>query len=146
MCICLLCLCSRQGYGGWGAESFGPQYHGYSEYGSSESKDILDISNYTPQKAKRQPFPDSLSESSSDSSHLGSAATGSGPGSGGGSYKQKETASIGGEGVQSSLSSLEKLMMDWHESAAGPSYNWSQNVLFQGGGKQQAGARTKETS
>uniref|UniRef100_UPI003AB0B216 transcription factor Gibbin n=1 Tax=Centroberyx gerrardi TaxID=166262 RepID=UPI003AB0B216 len=135
----------RQGFGGWAADSFGPQYHGFGEYGSSESKDILDISNYTPQKAKRPPFPESLSESSSDSSHLGSAATGSGPSSGGGTYKQKEPAPIGGEGGQSSLSSLEKLMMDWHESATGPSYNWSQNVLFQGGGgsKQGRGRRKR---
>ncbi|XP_067358787.1 transcription factor Gibbin [Channa argus] len=124
----------RQGYGGWSTDSFGSQYHCYSEYGSNESKDILDISNYTPQKAKRPPFPESLSESSSDSLHLGSAPTGSGPSSTGGTYKQNEAASFSGEGGQSSLSSLEKLMMDWHESASGPSYNWSQNVLFQGGG------------
>lgn len=139
MClIVLLYLCFvlffRQGFGGWSTDSFGHQYHGYSEYGSNESKDILDISNYTPQKAKRQPFSESLSESSSDSSHLGSVATGSGPSSTGGSYKHNEAASVTGEGGQSSLSSLEKLMMDWHESASGPSYNWSQNVLFQGGG------------
>ncbi|KAM9383844.1 transcription factor Gibbin [Pholidichthys leucotaenia] len=136
----------RQGYGDWSTDSFGPQYHGYAEYGSTESKDILDISNYTPQKAKRQPFPESLSESSSDSSHLGSAATGSGPGSTGGTYKQNESATASGEGGQSSLSSLEKLMMDWHESASGPSYNWSQNVLFQGGGTSKPGrGRRKRT-
>ncbi|XP_028255871.1 AT-hook DNA-binding motif-containing protein 1 [Parambassis ranga] len=136
----------RQGFGGWSTDSFGSQYHGYSEYGSNESKDILDISNYTPQKAKRPPFPESLSESSSDSSHLGSAATGSGPCSTGGTYKQNETASVSGEGGQSSLSSLEKLMMDWHESASGPSYNWSQNVLFQGGGTSKPGrGRRKRT-
>ncbi|KAG7261430.1 hypothetical protein CRUP_015567 [Coryphaenoides rupestris] len=135
----------RQGYGGWAADSLGSQYHNYSEYGSNESKDILDISNYTPQKAKWQPFPESLSESSSDSSHLSSAATGSGPSSGGGSFKQKDSAPICAEGGQSSLSSLEKLMMDWHESAAGPSYNWSQNVLFQsaGSGKQGRGRRKR---
>ncbi|KAF7642120.1 hypothetical protein LDENG_00264270, partial [Lucifuga dentata] len=129
----------RQGFGGWPTDSFGSQYHGYSEYGSNESKDILDISNYTPQKAKRQPFPESLSESSSDSSHLSSVAPGGGPSPGGGTYKQKESAPIGGEGGQSSLSSLEKLMMDWHESATGPSYNWSQNVLFQSGGTSKPG-------
>uniref|UniRef100_A0A8D3EEZ9 DUF4683 domain-containing protein n=1 Tax=Scophthalmus maximus TaxID=52904 RepID=A0A8D3EEZ9_SCOMX len=118
----------RQGYGGWATDNFGAQYHGYSEYGTNESKDILDISNYTPQKAKRQPFPESLSESSSDSSHLGSAATGT------------------EKGVKSSLSSLEKLMMDWHESASGPSYNWSQSVLFQGGGTSKPGrGRRKRT-
>uniref|UniRef100_A0A8D3AHG9 DUF4683 domain-containing protein n=1 Tax=Scophthalmus maximus TaxID=52904 RepID=A0A8D3AHG9_SCOMX len=121
-------------YGGWATDNFGAQYHGYSEYGTNESKDILDISNYTPQKAKRQPFPESLSESSSDSSHLGSAATGSGP------------SSTAEKGVKSSLSSLEKLMMDWHESASGPSYNWSQSVLFQGGGTSKPGrGRRKRT-
>ncbi|XP_029299479.1 LOW QUALITY PROTEIN: AT-hook DNA-binding motif-containing protein 1 [Cottoperca gobio] len=136
----------RQGYGGWSTDSFGPHYHGYSEYGSNESKDILDISNYTPQKVKRQPFPESLSESSSDSSHLGSAATGSGPSSTCGTYKLNEAPSVSGEGGQSSLSSLEKLMMDWHESASGPSYNWSQNVLFQGGGTSKPGrGRRKRT-
>ncbi|KAG7244984.1 hypothetical protein INR49_023550 [Caranx melampygus] len=136
----------RQGFGGWSTDSFGPQYHGYSEYGSNESKDILDISNYTPQKAKRQPFPESLSESSSDSSHLGSVATGSGPSSAGGSYKQNEAAPVSAEGGQSSLSSLEKLMMDWHESASGPSYNWSQSVLFHGGGTGKPGrGRRKRT-
>ncbi|XP_074543147.1 transcription factor Gibbin [Halichoeres trimaculatus] len=136
----------RQGYSSWSADSFGHPYHGYSDYGSNESKDILDISNYTPQKAKRQPFHESLSESSSDSSHLGSAATASGPSSTGGMYKHSEAASVSGEGGQSSLSSLEKLMMDWHESATGPSYNWSQNVLFQGGGTGKPGrGRRKRT-
>ncbi|XP_041823118.1 AT-hook DNA-binding motif-containing protein 1 [Melanotaenia boesemani] len=136
----------RQGYGGWSTDNFGSQYHGYSEYGSSESKDILDISNYTPQKAKRQPFPESLSESSSDSSHLGSTAPSSGPVSAGGTFKQNEAASVSGDGGQSSLSSLEKLMMDWHESASGPSYNWSQNVLFQSGGTSKPGrGRRKRT-
>ncbi|XP_029370692.1 AT-hook DNA-binding motif-containing protein 1 [Echeneis naucrates] len=136
----------RQGYGGWSTDSFGPQYHGYSEYGSNESKDILDISNYTPQKAKRQPFPESLSESSSDSSHLGSAAAAGGPSPAGGTYKQSEPPSISAEGGQSSLSSLEKLMMDWHESASGPTYNWSQSVLFQGGGTGKPGrGRRKRT-
>lgn len=130
--VLLLCF-FRQGYGGWSTDSFGSRYHCYGEFGSNESKDILDISNYTPQKAKRQPFPENLSESSSDSSHLGSAATGSGPSSSGATYKQSESVPVSGEGGQSSLSSLEKLMMDWHESASGPSYNWSQNVLFQGG-------------
>uniref|UniRef100_A0A3B4X784 AT-hook DNA binding motif containing 1 n=1 Tax=Seriola lalandi dorsalis TaxID=1841481 RepID=A0A3B4X784_SERLL len=145
---CSFCvfLFFRQGYGGWSTDSFGTQYHGYSEYGSNESKDILDISNYTPQKAKRQPFPESLSESSSDSSHLGSVATGSGPSSAGGTYKLNEAASVSAEGGQSSLSSLEKLMMDWHESASGPSYNWSQSVLFQGGGTSKPGrGRRKRT-
>ncbi|CAK6949525.1 transcription factor Gibbin [Scomber scombrus] len=136
----------RQGYGGWPTDGFGSQYHGYSEYGSNESKDILDISNYTPQKAKRNPFTESLSESSSDSSHLGSAVTVSGPAPTGGIYKQNESVSVGGEGGQSSLSSLEKLMMDWHESASAPSYNWSQNVLFQGGGNSKPGrGRRKRT-
>ncbi|XP_061786767.1 transcription factor Gibbin [Nerophis lumbriciformis] len=132
----------RQGYGGWSADNFGP--HAYGEYGANESKDILDISNYTPQKANRPPFPESLSESSSDSSHPGSAAAGGGPPSMGGVFKQMETVS--GDGGQSSLSSLEKLMIDWHESASGPSYSWSQNVLFQGGGTSKPGrGRRKRT-
>lgn len=136
----------RQGFGGWPPDSFGHQYHGYSEHGSSESKDILDISNYTPQKAKRQPFPETLSESSSDSIHLGSTATTGGPGSTGAAYKQSEDVPVGGEGGQSSLSSLEKLMMDWHDSASAPSYNWSQNVLFQSGGSAKPGrGRRKRT-
>lgn len=144
--MCCLCVFLRQAYGGWPSDSFGSQYHGYAEYGSNESKDILDISNYTPQKAKRQPFPESLSESSSDSSHLGSAAPVSGPGSAGGTYKQSEPGFVPGGGGQSSLSSLEKLMMDWHESASGPSYNWSQDVLFQGGGTSKPGrGRRKRT-
>uniref|UniRef100_A0AAY5KTS9 DUF4683 domain-containing protein n=1 Tax=Esox lucius TaxID=8010 RepID=A0AAY5KTS9_ESOLU len=103
--------------GGWAGDSLGHHYiGGYSDYvtpGSSEPKDILDISNYTPQKAKRQPFLESLSD--------------------------------GGCG-QSSLSSLEKLMMDWHESASGPSYNWSQNVLFQGQGKPGRGRRKRNAA
>ncbi|XP_046875796.1 AT-hook DNA-binding motif-containing protein 1 [Hypomesus transpacificus] len=136
----------RQGYASWGTDGFGLQYNSYNEYAgsSTESKDILDISNYTPQKAKRPSFPESLSESSSDSSHLGSAATCGGSGSGGGIFRQKEPVPIG-EAGQSSLSSLEKLMMDWHESAAGPSYNWSQNVLFQGGGNKQGRGRRKRS-
>ncbi|XP_038821779.1 AT-hook DNA-binding motif-containing protein 1-like [Salvelinus namaycush] len=140
----------RPGYGGYPG--------GYSDPGPSEPKDILDISNYTPQKAKRQPFLESLSESSSDSSHLGVTGSGggvsgggSGSGSGGGAYRQgggRESLPIGGEGGQgqSSLSSLEKLMMDWHESASGPSYNWSQNVLFQGQGKPSRGRRKRNAA
>uniref|UniRef100_A0A3B5MRE9 AT hook, DNA binding motif, containing 1 n=1 Tax=Xiphophorus couchianus TaxID=32473 RepID=A0A3B5MRE9_9TELE len=128
----------------WSTKGTNAGYHGYSEYGSNESKDILDISNYTPQKAKRQPFPESLSESSSDSSHVGSTAPVIGPSSTGGSYRQNEAASV--SAGQSSLSSLEKLMMDWHESASGPSYNWSQDVLFQGGGTNKPGrGRRKRT-
>ncbi|XP_041758019.2 AT-hook DNA-binding motif-containing protein 1 [Coregonus clupeaformis] len=102
----------RQGYGGWAADSLGHLYPGsYSDYvtpGPSEPKDILDISNYTPQKAKRQPFLESLSESSSDSSHLGVTGSGggvsgggSGSGSGGGAYRQgggRESLPIDGEG------------------------------------------------
>ncbi|KAM9775614.1 transcription factor Gibbin isoform 1-T5 [Syngnathus typhle] len=133
----------RQGYGGWSADNFGP--HAYGDYGSNESKDILDISNYTPQKAKRPPFPESLSESSSDSSHPGSGGAGCGPPpSMGPVFRQSETAS--GEGAQSSLSSLEKLMIDWHESASTPSYNWSQSVLFQGAGTSKPGRGRRKRS
>ncbi|KAL0962086.1 hypothetical protein UPYG_G00335490 [Umbra pygmaea] len=152
----------RQGV--WAGDSLGHHYTGgYTDYvtpGPSEPKDILDISNYTPQKAKRQPFLESLSESSSDSSHLGVTGKGSGggcgggvsgSGSGGGAYRQgggRDSLPIGGEGSQgqSSLSSLEKLMMDWHESASGPSYNWSQNVLFQGQGKPSRGRRKRNAA
>ncbi|KAJ7991671.1 hypothetical protein DPEC_G00286300 [Dallia pectoralis] len=150
---------------GWAGESLGHHYTGgYNDYvtpGPSEPKDILDISNYTPQKAKRQPFLESLSESSSDSSHFGvtgkggggsGGCGGGGSGSvGGGAYRQsagRECMPIIGEGGQgqSSLSSLEKLMMDWHESASGPSYNWSQNVLFQGQGKPGRGRRKRNVA
>uniref|UniRef100_A0A3B3ZRA0 DUF4683 domain-containing protein n=1 Tax=Periophthalmus magnuspinnatus TaxID=409849 RepID=A0A3B3ZRA0_9GOBI len=140
-CFVLIC---RQTYGSW-SDGCGSQYHGFNEYGSNESKDILDISNYTPQKAKRLPFPESLSESSSDSSHLSSAACGH-PSSGPYRHSEASHLPMSGEGGQSSLSSLEKLMMDWHESATGPSYNWSQNVLFQGGGPSKPGrGRRKRT-
>lgn len=126
----------RQGGPIWGGDGFGfHQFHGYSEYGvgGSESKDILDISNYTPQKAKQRPCPDTLSESSSDSSHTGM-------GSMGGAYCPRDVPVPEG---QSSLSSLEKLMLDWNENSAGPSYNWSQNALFQGGTKSSRGRRKK---
>ncbi|KAG7457842.1 hypothetical protein MATL_G00231610 [Megalops atlanticus] len=133
----------RQGYQSWGADTFGPhQYHGY-EYntsGGNESKDILDISNYTPQKAKQRSFSETFSESSSDSSHLGPAGAGMG-GGGSGGYRPRDNLPSGE--VQSSLSSLEKLMLDWHESSAGSSYNWSQNVLFQGGSKPGRGRRKR---
>ncbi|XP_036372067.1 AT-hook DNA-binding motif-containing protein 1 [Megalops cyprinoides] len=133
----------RQGYQSWGADTFGPhQYHGY-EYntsGGNESKDILDISNYTPQKAKQRSFSETFSESSSDSSHLGPAGAGMGGGGSGGYRPRDNPPSVE---VQSSLSSLEKLMLDWHESSAGSSYNWSQNVLFQGGSKPGRGRRKR---
>ncbi|XP_031441883.1 AT-hook DNA-binding motif-containing protein 1 [Clupea harengus] len=128
----------RQAWGG--GEGFaGGQYHTYAEYTgattSPESKDILDISNYTPQKTKQRPCSDTLSESSSDSSHI----------SGGGRavYRQREVPVVEG---QSSLSSLEKLMMDWNESSTGPSFNWSQSMLFQGGAKPGRGRRKHSES
>ncbi|XP_030645357.1 AT-hook DNA-binding motif-containing protein 1 [Chanos chanos] len=132
----------RQGSHSWGGDGFGThQFHGYTDYGvtgaASESKDILDISNYTPQKAKQRSCPDTLSESSSDSSHTG----GGGLGGIAGSFTPRDV-SVVPEG-QSSLSSLEKLMLDWHENSAGPSYNWSQNVLFQGGAKAGRGRRKR---
>ncbi|KAI1901737.1 hypothetical protein AGOR_G00037480 [Albula goreensis] len=134
----------RQGYQSWGADNFGShQYHGYNDYGTSgsnESKDILDISNYTPQKAKQRSFSETFSESSSDSSHLGPTGASMG-GGGSGGYRPRDNPPSG-EG-QSSLSSLEKLMLDWHESSAGSSYNWSQNVLFQGGSKPGRGRRKR---
>ncbi|KAG5842236.1 hypothetical protein ANANG_G00175510 [Anguilla anguilla] len=134
----------RQGYQGWGNDNFGPhQYHVYNDYGTSgshESKDILDISNYTPQKVKQRSFSETFSESSSDSSHLGPAGASMG-GGGSGGYRPRDNLPSGE--VQSSLSSLEKLMLDWHESSAGSSYNWSQNVLFQGGSKPGRGRRKR---
>lgn len=131
----------RQGGNNWGSDAYGShQFHGYSDYGvagtGSESKDILDISNYTPQKAKQRPCPDTLSESSSDSSHTG----GGGMSVVGGAFRPRDVPMPEG---QSSLSSLEKLMLDWNENSAGPSYNWSQNVLFQGGAKPGRGRRKK---
>jgi len=71
----------RQGGNNWGRDAYGThQFHGLSDYGVAgtgpESKDILDISNYTPQKAKQRPCPDTLSESSSDSSHTGGGGMG----------------------------------------------------------------------
>ncbi|XP_026883275.2 AT-hook DNA-binding motif-containing protein 1 [Electrophorus electricus] len=128
----------RQGGPTWGSDGFGThQFHGYSDYGvgtaSSESKDILDISNYTPQKAKQRPCPDTFSESSSDSSHTGIGSVGA-------PFCPRDVPVPEG---QSSLSSLEKLMLDWNENSAGPSYNWSQNVLFQGGTKPGRGRRKR---
>ncbi|XP_041932663.1 AT-hook DNA-binding motif-containing protein 1 [Alosa sapidissima] len=128
----------RQAWGG--SEGFvGSQYHSYAEYTgattSPESKDILDISNYTPQKTKQRACSDTLSESSSDSSHIS--------GGGRGAYRQREVPVVEG---QSSLSSLEKLMMDWNESSTGPSYNWSQSMLFQGGSKPGRGRRKQSES
>ncbi|XP_051948641.1 transcription factor Gibbin-like [Xyrauchen texanus] len=129
----------RQLGNNWCGDAYGShQFHGYSDYGvagtGSESKDILDISNYTPQKAKKRPCPETLSDSSSDSSHTG----GGGMGAMGGSFRPRDVPMPEG---QSSLSSLEKLMLDWNENSAGPSYNWSQNVLFQGGTKPGRGRR-----
>ncbi|XP_042601873.1 AT-hook DNA-binding motif-containing protein 1-like [Cyprinus carpio] len=131
----------RQGGNNWVGDAYGThQFHGFSDYGvavtGSESKDILDISNYTPQKAKQRPCLDTLSESSSDSSHTG----GGGMGVVGGAFRPRDIPMPEG---QSSLSSLEKLMLDWNENSAGPSYNWSQNVLFQGGAKPGRGRRKK---
>lgn len=128
----------RQGGSTWSGDGFGThQFHGYSDYGvsgtSSESKDILDISNYTPQKAKQRPCPDTFSESSSDSSHTGI-------GNMGGAFCPRDPPVSEG---QSSLSSLEKLMLDWNENSAGSSYNWSQNVLFQGGSKPGRGRKKR---
>ncbi|XP_062846665.1 transcription factor Gibbin [Trichomycterus rosablanca] len=128
----------RHGGTTWGGDGLSAhQFHGYSDYGiagsNSESKDILDISNYTPQKAKQRTCPDTFSESSSDSSHTG-------VGSMGAVYCHRDVPVPEG---QSSLSSLEKLMLDWNENSAGPSYNWSQNVLFQGGTKSGRGRKKK---
>ncbi|KAK6474138.1 AT-hook DNA-binding motif-containing protein 1 isoform X1 [Huso huso] len=126
----------RPSYPGSGnTEAFGLQYLSSFDYSAcTEPKDILDISNYTPQKAKQRSFSETFSESSSDSSHFGQ------PGAAGSCKLQDHPAS--GEG-QSSLSSLEKLMMDWNESSSGPSYSWNQSVLFQGGSKPGRGRRKR---
>ncbi|XP_055512615.1 transcription factor Gibbin [Leucoraja erinacea] len=83
---------------------FNHRYSPVLDYNSlNESKDILDISNYTPRKAKVRALPDTLAESSS---HF-NAAFGNADGGGGGNEEK------------SSLSSLEKLMLDWDETIPG---------------------------
>ncbi|XP_069751205.1 transcription factor Gibbin [Narcine bancroftii] len=107
---------------------FNHHYTPVFDYNSlNESKDILDISNYTPQKAKLRSFPETLTESSS---HFHTAF---GNSEGGGTI----CSNIASE-EKSSLSSLEKLMMNWDESIpverAGPKVGskrlWNHHVPF----------------
>lgn len=123
----------RQGYGqsDWGNESFGQLYGPGFDCHMTESNVILDISNYTPQKAKQNT--DNMSESSSDSTQYTQ------PGAG---YRRANSEASSSEG-QSSLSSLEKLMMDWNDTSSAPGYSWNQTVLFHQSAKPGRGRRKK---
>ncbi|KAG8451250.1 hypothetical protein GDO86_003473 [Hymenochirus boettgeri] len=87
----------RQGYGqtDWSSDSFGQLYGSGFDCHMTESNVILDISNYTPQKAKQNT--DNISESSSDSTQYTQP---------GASYRRANSEASSSEG-QSSLSSLE---------------------------------------
>ncbi|XP_061298857.1 transcription factor Gibbin-like, partial [Pezoporus flaviventris] len=124
----------RQGYGGldWSSEAFSQLYNPGFECHLNEPNVILDISNYTPQKAKQQTVSETFSESSSDSTQFNQPA----------SYRRANSEASSSEG-QSSLSSLEKLMMDWNEASSAPGYNWNQSVLFQSNSKPGRGRRKK---
>ncbi|KAM8975285.1 transcription factor Gibbin [Pelodytes ibericus] len=123
----------RQGYGqtDWGPDSFGQLYGPGFDCHMAEPNVILDISNYTPQKAKQNT--DNLSESSSDSTQYTQPGTG---------YRRANSEASSSEG-QSSLSSLEKLMMDWNETSSAPGYSWNQSVLFHHTAKPGRGRRKK---
>ncbi|EMP31092.1 AT-hook DNA-binding motif-containing protein 1 [Chelonia mydas] len=124
----------RQGYGGldWSSEAFSQLYNPGFECHINEPNVILDISNYTPQKAKQQTVSETFSESSSDSTQFNQPA----------GYRRANSEASSSEG-QSSLSSLEKLMMDWNEASSAPGYNWNQSVLFQSSSKPGRGRRKK---
>ncbi|KAJ7304264.1 hypothetical protein JRQ81_011805 [Phrynocephalus forsythii] len=124
----------RQGYGNldWSSETFGQLYNPGFDCHLNEPNVILDISNYTPQKAKQQTISETFSESSSDSTQFNQPA----------GYRRANSEASSSEG-QSSLSSLEKLMMDWNESSSAPGYNWNQSVLFQSSNKPGRGRRKK---
>ncbi|XP_068125357.1 transcription factor Gibbin [Hyperolius riggenbachi] len=123
----------RQGYGqsDWGADNFGQLYGPGFDCHMSESNVILDISNYTPQKAKQNT--DNMSESSSDSTQYTQPSAG---------YRRANSEASSSEG-QSSLSSLEKLMMDWNDTSSAPGYSWNQSVLFHQAAKPGRGRRKK---
>ncbi|CAM9832367.1 unnamed protein product [Bubo scandiacus] len=125
----------RQGYGGldWSSEAFSQLYNPGFECHLNEPNVILDISNYTPQKAKQQTVSETFSESSSDSTQFNQPA----------GYRRANSEASSSEG-QSSLSSLEKLMMDWNEASSAPGYNWNQSVLFQSNSKPGRGRRKKK--
>ncbi|XP_016159176.1 PREDICTED: LOW QUALITY PROTEIN: AT-hook DNA-binding motif-containing protein 1 [Ficedula albicollis] len=124
----------RQGYGSldWSSEAFSQLYNPGFECHLNEPNVILDISNYTPQKAKQQTVSETFSESSSDSTQFNQPA----------GYRRANSEASSSEG-QSSLSSLEKLMMDWNEASSAPGYNWNQSVLFQSNSKPGRGRRKK---
>ncbi|XP_053123726.1 transcription factor Gibbin isoform X2 [Hemicordylus capensis] len=124
----------RQAYGSldWNSEAFSQLYNPGFDCHINEPNVILDISNYTPQKAKQQTVSETFSESSSDSTQFNQPA----------GYRRANSEASSSEG-QSSLSSLEKLMMDWNESSAAPGYNWNQSVLFQSSSKPGRGRRKK---
>nr|XP_056702183.1 transcription factor Gibbin [Euleptes europaea] len=124
----------RQGYGSldWSSDAFSQLYNPGFDCHINEPNVILDISNYTPQKAKQQTVSETFSESSSDSTQFNQPA----------GYRRANSEASSSEG-QSSLSSLEKLMMDWNESSSAPGYNWNQSVLFQSSSKPGRGRRKK---
>uniref|UniRef100_A0A8C3RTJ8 AT-hook DNA binding motif containing 1 n=1 Tax=Chelydra serpentina TaxID=8475 RepID=A0A8C3RTJ8_CHESE len=123
----------RQGYGlDWSSEAFSQLYNPGFDCHINEPNVILDISNYTPQKAKQQTVSETFSESSSDSTQFNQPA----------GYRRANSEASSSEG-QSSLSSLEKLMMDWNEASSAPGYNWNQSVLFQSSSKPGRGRRKK---
>ncbi|XP_036304227.1 AT-hook DNA-binding motif-containing protein 1 [Pipistrellus kuhlii] len=127
----------RQGYGGldWASEAFSQLYNPGFDCHVSEPNVILDISNYTPQKVKQQTaMSETFSESSSDSTQFNQPV--------GGGFRRANSEASSSEG-QSSLSSLEKLMMDWNEASSAPGYNWNQSVLFQSSSKPGRGRRKK---
>ncbi|XP_069081134.1 transcription factor Gibbin isoform X3 [Pleurodeles waltl] len=125
----------RQNYSNmeWNSDGFGQLYNPAFDCHITEPNVILDISNYTPQKAKQTTTSENFSESSSDSTQFNQP---------GGGYRRANSEASSSEG-QSSLSSLEKLMMDWNEASSGPGYNWNQSVLFQNSSKPGRGRRKK---
>ncbi|XP_041069135.1 AT-hook DNA-binding motif-containing protein 1 [Carcharodon carcharias] len=119
---------------------FNHHYAPVLDYTLNESKDILDISNYTPQKVKLRSFPETFTESSS---HFNT------------SFENSEgsvniCSNMASE-EKSSLSSLEKLMMDWDETVpverAGPKVGykrqWNHHVPFPSDSKAVYGRRKR---
>ncbi|XP_043940419.1 AT-hook DNA-binding motif-containing protein 1 [Protopterus annectens] len=117
----------------WISEGSAQHFNPMFDYGMNESNVILDISNYTPQKVKQRSVSETFSESSSDSTQLNLPR----------GYRRTNSEASSSEGGQSSLSSLEKLMMDWNETSSGPSYSWNQSILFQNNPKPGRGRRKK---
>ncbi|XP_067862789.1 transcription factor Gibbin isoform X2 [Heptranchias perlo] len=119
---------------------FNHHYTPVLDYNRNESKDILDISNYTPQKVKLRSFPETFTESSSHFSTPFENSEGS----------VNICSNIASE-EKSSLSSLEKLMMDWDETTpverAGPKVGskrqWNHHVPFPSDSKAVYGRRKR---